>query len=293
MKIDDLKLFMLVVELGGFTAAADASNLPRSNVSRRINDLEDELNVKLLTRTTRRLTLTPTGKEYYQNLQNIIPQLDQTHEAIRTQSHSPVGKIKIGLLNETDILIHEILYGFLNEYPNIQVETHLSSIGYHDIMNYGLDACVHIGPINDGSVIARPIASFKRKLYASPDYIKKQGMPLTLSDLHRHFLLIIRWPDGRLENRWEFNKGDIVVDSRLISNSSYYVRHAVFHGGGIGLLPEVIMQPYVDRGEIVEVLPDHHMTLDDTWLVYPSRQGLSYAARLFVNYVLDRVQVLS
>lgn len=292
MKIDDLKLFMLVVELGGFSAAADALNLPRSNVSRRINELESELNVKLLTRTTRRLTLTPTGQEYYQNLQNIIPQLDQTHEAIRTQSHSPAGKVKVGLLNETDILIHDLLYRFLEEYPNIQIETHLSGLGYHDIMNFGLDACIHIGPIEDSSFIARPIASFKRKLYASPAYVAKHGKPQSLDELHDHFLLILRWPDGRLENRWIFNGGEVSVDSRLISNSSYYVRHAVFHDGGIGLLPEVIMQPFVDNGEIVEILPDYHMLIEDSWLVYPSRKGLSYAARLFVNYVLDEVKKL-
>lgn len=290
MKIDDLKLFILVVELGGFSSAADALNLPRSNVSRRINDLETELNVKLLTRTTRRLTLTPTGQEYYQNLQNIIPQLDKTHEAIRTQSHSPAGKIKIGLLNESDILIHEILYKFLKEYPNIQVETHLSSLGYHDILNYGLDACVHIGHINDSSFVARPIARFKRKLYASPEYVEKNGHLDNLEAIKDHFVIILRWPDGRLENRLVFNQGEVTVDSRLISNSSYYVRHAVFQGGGIGLLPEVIMQPFVDSGDIIDLLPDHEMTLDNTWLVYPSRTGLSYAARLFIDYVLNEVQ---
>ncbi|WP_188691064.1 LysR family transcriptional regulator [Bowmanella pacifica] len=289
MKIDDLKLFMLVVELGGFSSAADALNLPRSNVSRRVNELEQQLNVKLLTRTTRRLTLTPTGLEYYQSLQNIIPQLDQAHEAIRTHSHSPSGKIKIGLLNESDILIHEILQSFLQKYPNIRLETHLSGMGYHDILNYGLDACVHIGSIDDSSFIARPITPFKRKMYASRGYVEKHGRPQKLEDLQQHFLLMLRWTDGRLENNWVFNKGSVKVDSRLIANSSYYIRHAVFQGDGIGVLPEVMAKPFVQTGEIIDLLPEYEMTLDDLWLVYPSRKGLSYAARLFIDYVLEEV----
>jgi DNA-binding transcriptional LysR family regulator len=292
MKIDDLKLFMSVVELGGFTSAADALNIPRSNVSRRIKDLEVELNVKLLTRTTRRLTMTSVGLEYYNSLQSIIPMLDQTHEQIRTQSHQPRGNIKVGLLNESDILLHDILERFLDKYPKINIELHLSSVGYRDILNYGLDASIHIGDVMDNSFVARPIMPFTRKFYATQRYLKQHGRPDSLADLQAHNVLTLRLPDGQLDNKLIFNHGEVMINSRVISNSSYYIRHAVFQGDGIGILPEVMMKPFVESGVIIDILPNFETTLDNIWLVYPSRKGLSYAARLFVDYILDEMATL-
>ncbi|MGY3859323.1 LysR substrate-binding domain-containing protein [Aeromonas intestinalis] len=292
MRIDDLKLFLSVVELGGFTSAADALNIPRSNVSRRIKDLETELNAKLLTRTTRRLTMTPVGLEYYNNLQHIISQLDQTHEQIRTQSHQPVGNIKIGLLNDSDIFIHDIIKCFLTRYPKINIELHLSSVGYRDILNYGLDASIHIGDVIDNSFVARTIMPFTRKLYASREYVARHGRPACLADLHHHNVLVTRLPDGQLDNKLTFNHGEILINSRMISNSSYYIRHAVSEGDGIAVLPELTMRAQVESGAIIDLLPEYETTLDNIWLVYPSRKGLSYAARLFIDYVLEEVALL-
>ncbi|KLV09828.1 MULTISPECIES: LysR family transcriptional regulator [Photobacterium] len=290
MKIDDLKLFVLVVELGGFSSAADALNLPRSNVSRRINDLEKELNINLLTRTTRRLTPTPIGQEYYNSLKDILPELDRAHELVKTQSQSPTGKIKVGLLHEADILLHDVIHSFLHDHPNISLETHLSALGYHDILTYGLDACVHIGAISDSSFIARRVAPIKGKLYATPEYVSKYGRPGSLADLDEHFMVLLRRPDGRLDNHWVFNKGEVTVNSRLVSNSAYYIRHAVFQGDGIGMFAELMMKPFVERGEIIDLLPDHETFFDEVSLVYPRRKGLSFAARLFIDYVLEEVE---
>ncbi|HCP57166.1 MAG TPA: LysR family transcriptional regulator [Pseudomonas sp.] len=292
MRIEDLKLFMLVAKLGSFTAAADALNLPRSNISRRINDLESALQGKLFTRTTRRLTLTPIGQGYLTSLQEIIPGLEHANDSIRTQNQNPTGKIKIGLLTESDILIHWVLQDFLTRYPNISIETHLSNLGYYDIMNYGLDMAIHVGPISDTSFIARPIASFIRKLYASPDYIAHYGAPRSLEDLHQHKLIMLRWPSGQLENLWRFKQAEISIESQLISNNSNYIRHAVFQGAGIALLPEIIAHKHVANGELVEVLPAYEMQLENIWLVYPSRTGQSFASRLLTEYLLEQIPMI-
>lgn len=289
MRIEDLKLFMLVAKLGSFTAAADAMNLPRSNISRRISDLETELQGKLFTRTTRRLTLTPIGQGYLISLQDIIPELDHANDSIRTQNQNPTGKIKIGLLNESDILIHGVLQDFLDQHPNICVETHLSNLGYHDIMNYGLDMAIHVGQISDTTFIARPIAAFTRKLYASPSYIAQHGQPQSLEALHQHKLIMLRWPSGQLENLWSFKQGQISIQSQLISNNSNYIRHAVFQGTGIALLPELIAHKHLASGELIAVLPEYEMQLENIWLVYPSRTGQSFASRLLIEYLLEQI----
>ncbi len=289
MKIDDIKLFMLVVELQSFSSAAEALNLPRSTVSRRISELEAKLSAKLLIRTTRNLTLTTTGLDYYNNMLNIIPQFDKANEVVRTQSHSPTGRIKIGFINESDILCHDILQGFLRQYPNIQIETHLSSLGYHDIISYGLDASIHIGPIADSSFVARQIKPFKRKLYAGRQYMEKFGKPESLNELKDHSIILLRWPDGRLENTLQFQTESVVVNSQLIVNNSYFIRHSVLAGSGIALMPEIVVKEALATGEVVDILPEHETMIENIWLVYPSRQGTSHAARLFIDYFLDEI----
>lgn len=289
MKISDLKLFILVAQYKNFSAAAEALNLSRANVSRKINELEEKLCCRLFTRTTRRLALTPAGFEYLNSIQNLVPRLEAANESIRNQSISPMGHIRLGLIGDADTLAHHLLKNFLDTYPHITIETHVSNLGYHDIMNFGLDACLHIGEITDKSFIARPLTPFIRKLYASPEYLAEHGVPQSLEDLKQHALLNYRFANGLLETYWQFEQAQVQVNSRLTSNSAPYIRHAVTKGAGIGLLLEVSVTEDVQSGALVEVLPEHISHLDNIWLVYPDRIGLSHAARLLIDYLLRAV----
>ena len=112
MKISDLKLFMLVAQYNSFTAAAEALDLSRANVSRRINELEDELSCRLFTRTTRRLALTPAGQDYLKSIENLVPSLEAANDAIRNQNSSPSGHIRLGLIGDADMLAHDLLQNF-------------------------------------------------------------------------------------------------------------------------------------------------------------------------------------
>ncbi len=290
VKINDLRLFLSVVELGSFAAAANAIDAPRALVSRRIGELETELGSKLFTRTTRKLSLTSTGENYYQQLMEIVPRLETLNESVKHQRNTPTGSVKLGLIGDADILAHNLLQDFLNTYPEITLETHISNSGYHDILTHGLDACVHIGDIKDSSFIARPLIRVCRKLYASPEYIAAHGMPQCLSDLDQHALLISRWLDGELENRWKFNLGEYRASSRLISNSTHYIKHAVLSGAGISLLSELSVMEDVASGALVEVLPEHEIYIDDAWLVYPSRKGMTHATRLLIDSIMNEAE---
>lgn len=284
---------MTVAQYQSFTAAAEALDLSRANVSRRIADLEHELCCRLFTRTTRRLSLTPAGHEYLDRIGNLVAPLEAANEAMRNQSTSPTGHIRLGLIGDADMLVHELLQDFLKTYPLITIECHVSNLGYHDIMTFGLDACLHIGEVNDKSFIARPLSVFVRKLYASPSYIQQHGMPQTPEELKQHFLINHRMANGQLENRWDFETESVLVDGRLSSNNSYYVRHAVLNGTGISLLLELNALEDVKKGNLIEVLPNHSSKLDNLWLVYPNRSGLSHAARLLINHLLSAMEHLS
>ncbi len=290
MKIKDLRLFLSVVELGSFAAAASAIDAPRALVSRRIGELEAELGSKLFTRTTRKLSLTSTGENYYQQLMEIVPRLESLNESVRNQRNTPTGSVKLGLIGDADIIAHNLLQDFLHTYPQITLETHVSHSGYRDILTHGLDACVHIGDIQDNSFIARPLIRICRKLYASPDYIATNGAPVSLDDLDHHALIISRWFNGELDNRWKFNFGEYRAYSRLISNSSHYVKHAVLCGAGISLLSELSVIGELESGSLVEVLPDHEVYIDDAWLVYPSRKGMTHATRLLIDSIMNEAE---
>nr|WP_283771639.1 substrate binding domain-containing protein [Shewanella sp. 10B] len=198
----------------------------------------------------------------------------------------PTGSVKLGLVGDADVVTHHLLQDFLKNYPLITLETHVSNLGYHDILNYGLDACIHIGNIKDNSFVARPLMRVCRKLYASPDYIAAHGMPTSLDDLSQHALMIYRLQNGELEDRWKFNLGEYRVKSRLVSNSSQYIRHAILSGAGISLLSELSVVEHLQLGNLVEVLPEYEVYVDDAWLVYPSRKGMTHAARLLIDSLI-------
>nr|WP_243880652.1 LysR family transcriptional regulator [Shewanella algae] len=276
--------------MGSFAAAASSIGVPRAFVSRRIGELEADLGSKLFTRTTRKLTLTPTGEIYYQQLLEIIPRLESLNESIKNQRNMPTGSVKLGLVGDADVIAHNLLQEFLRTYPLITLETHVSNLGYHDILTYGLDASMHIGEMKDSSFIARPLMRVLRKLYASPEYIAQHGMPTSIDDLGNHALIIHRLANGELEDNWNFNLGEYRVHSRLISNSSHYIKHAVLNGAGISLLAELSAIEHVKSGELLEVLPELEVYVDDAWLVYPSRKGMTHAARLLIDSLLEEAQ---
>ena len=283
---------MLVAQHKSFTAAAEALDLPRANVSRRIGDLENELSCRLFTRTTRRLSLTPSGNEYLRSIENLVAPLEAANEAIKNQAKSPTGHIRLGLIGDADMLVHNFLQKFLKNHPLITLETHVSNLCYHDIMTFGLDACLHIGEVGEKSFIARPFNGFVRKLYASPSYIAQNGLPSTLDDLKEHFLINHRMANGELENCWQFEHENVQIDCRLTSNNSDYVRYAVLKGAGISLLVELNVLEDVKAGRLVEVLPEYRSKVDNIWLVYPDRSGLSHAARLLIDYLSTEVEKL-
>ncbi|MBY5990873.1 LysR family transcriptional regulator [Ferrimonas balearica] len=293
MRTDDLKLFMAVVELGSFSAVAEAWDLPRANVSRRIGELEKRLGGTLFTRTTRKLSLTPVGQELYQRFESLMPMLDAALDSVRHQSQSPVGKVRLGVLPEAEVILHPLLQQFMSRYPELRLEVLISTVGYHDIVNLGLDLCLHAGPMVDSSHIARPLGRFGRRLYASPDYLATHGRPTTLEALAHHRLLGFRWPDGRVEHHWQFEQAQVPVNAALISNSMTYLRRATVDGTGISHLPELMAMQHLQNGELELLMPELVSPQEEVWLVYRDRLSLSQGARLLLEWLLEYVPELT
>ncbi|MGF1701652.1 LysR family transcriptional regulator [Photobacterium makurazakiensis] len=289
MRLDDLKLFTTVVQLGSFTAAANALDLPRANVSRRIGDLEKHLNAQLFFRTTRKLRLTQHGEIYYQELLKVIVGIDKAQDAIHQLDDSPVGKVKIGVLPDSDEVVQPILTEFQHKYPEIELDVRFSSNGFQDLYEKGLDIAFHAGTLQDSSLVARHIASINRFLLASPSYIKQHGEPRSIEELARHRCICYRWPDGRVEDTWRFTDSQVSVSPKLSSNSTNFIRRSMIAGQGISFLPLLLAINAMESGELIRVLPEYQSKSDDLWLIYPDRLGISKATRTLINHILDKL----
>ncbi|MCG7585719.1 LysR family transcriptional regulator [Photobacterium sp. OFAV2-7] len=289
MRLDDLKLFTSVVQLGSFSAAANALDLPRANVSRRIGELEKHLNAQLFFRTTRKLRLTQHGEVYYQELLKVVEGIERAQEAIDKLDDRPVGKVKMGILPDSDEAIQPILAVFQQQYPEIELDVRFSSNSYHDIYEQGLDLAFHVGQLQDSSYIARRITALSRFLLASPGYIEQHGMPESVDDIANHRCICYRWPDGSLEDTWHFTDSNIKVFPKLSSNSTNFIRRSMIAGQGLGFLPLLLAVSALESGELVRVLPDYQSKNEDLWLLYPDRHGVSRATRLLIDHLLTEI----
>lgn len=289
MRLDDLKLFITVVQLGSFTAAANALDLPRANVSRRIGELEKYLNAQLFFRTTRKLRLTQHGEIYYRELQKVVEGIENAQEALYQLDDKPVGKVKIGILPDSDEAVEPILTKFQQIYPEIELEVRLCQNSYQGIYEQGLDLAFHVGQLQDSSFVARHITKIGRFLLASPKYIEQYGQPETVEDIASHRCICYRWPDGTLEDVWHFADCSIKVLPKLSSNSTNFVRRSMIAGQGISFLPLLLAVNAMENGELVQVLPEYQSTTEDFWLLYPNRHGISHATRLLIDHLLEEI----
>ncbi len=292
VKIEDLKLVDMVVRQGGFTKAARALDLPRSNVSRRILKLEERLGFPLFYRTTRRLSLTNYGKAYYEQLLVALDALDKASHLTQSIAEQPKGLVKIGLLSETDELLTPLIFSFIDKYPEVEIDIRTISNGFIDIHQQDLDVAFHIGEVIDSNLVARKVIDVQRILVASPDYINRHDAPRSLEQLKQHCCIQYRWPNRTLDTNWLISGEEIKVEGSLSSNSLGVLKQAVLHGQGIGFLPQILLSQELREGRLINILPEHHSAVDKGWLLYPQTKTISHTTRLLIEHLTEEIQKL-
>ncbi|MGR5305221.1 LysR family transcriptional regulator [Vibrio mediterranei] len=285
MKIADLKLFVKVVELGSFTAAANALDLPRANVSRRINDLEKSVGSQLFHRTTRNLSLTNSGSTYFDEITQAIELFDRAQQSLSSSRDMLTGKIKLGVLPETYDLLQPILFEFHDKYPEIQLDIRSISNGFNEIFQQGLDIAIHGGPIFDSDIVARKVIQYRRALVASPSYIEEYGPLDSLEDLHNHKCICFRWPNGDIDSHWHFDSGTASVKASLIANSVGFIKGAAIRGRGISFLPTMMIKRELKQGSLVSLLTQETAISEDGWLLYPQPKTLNKASKVLIEHL--------
>ncbi|WP_029044302.1 MULTISPECIES: LysR family transcriptional regulator [Cupriavidus] len=251
-------IFVQVVDHGSFARAAQANQFHRPAVTKAIQQLERELGVQLLHRTTRKLSMTEEGEEFYQRCTQLLGDFADTL-ALFSPTRPPKGKLRLDMPTAVaKAIIVPALPDFRRRYPAIELV--LRSSDHHvDLIGEGVDCAVRLGELADSSLVARRIGTIPMVTCGSPGYLARHGTPASLDDLDRHVAVNFLVQHGRRTLEWQFDAGDRIV-TRQVPSDIVVDDSEAFHAcglAGLGLLQGLrpALQPYIDAGQLVEVLP--------------------------------------
>jgi DNA-binding transcriptional LysR family regulator len=287
-----MAVFTRVVEERSFTAAARALGLSKSAVSKQVSRLEDRLGVRLLNRTTRRLSLSEAGEAFYERCRRVLAEAEAAEAAVSHLAAAPRGTLRVNAPMSFGLQhVVPALPKFLGRYPEIDVDLALND-RYVDLVEEGYDVGVRIGRLADSSLIARRLARSRRLAVAAPAYLRRRGSPTHPSDLRRHDCLTYAYQAERA-GQWRFRGADgavrVEVGGRLRANNGDALREAVLAGMGIALLPTFIAGDDLRAGRLVELLPGWREESEgEVHAVYPAMRNLSPKVRVFVDFLVDR-----
>lgn len=287
--LQDVAVFSAVVESGGFSAAAGRLGLPKSTVSRKVAELEESLGVRLLHRTTRRMSLTEAGAAFYEQASRALTGLQHAIVQARDQQLEPRGLLRITAPPDFGrFWVAELLQGYLDQYPEVRVEVELSG-RIVDLVQEGFDLALRAGALPDSSLVVRKLAVMQAWLFASRDYLDRHGTPQTPAELENHPFTLFRSREGQTRLHLVGPDGlseDVTVRGRLSVEDFTLVRHSVLGGRSMGYLPALHGVADMKAGHLVRVLPDWHVGAGTLSLVYPTARHVPAKVRRFVEHAV-------
>ncbi len=289
MNLNDLNLFIRVVETGSFTAAADSLDVQKSTISRRIAQLEDTLGIRLIQRTTRKLKLTPEGEELFSRAQPLVDDLAAVQDDISASKTELRGRLRLTMPTEIGVfMMNEVISSFMQAYPRMEVDVELSTRTV-DLIEEGVDLTLRLGPLPNSSLIARHVAGLRRGLFATPEYIEQHGAPLSPADLTKHSCITLLRPFDHLRFiNWN-NQEPVNMGGRMRTNSLSFVREMIIQHMGIGRLPDVFCGELLESGRIVRVLEDFQLEPLEINALYASRRNLNPRVSAFLDHMTERL----
>ncbi|WP_017525579.1 LysR family transcriptional regulator [Pusillimonas noertemannii] len=285
---NDLILFAHVIEAGSFSQAADRLDMPKSTLSRRITQLENQLGERLLTRSTRKLTITDFGERILEHARRLQDETEAARSLALHRQVIPQGTLRVSLPPEFNQLsVVPLVCAFRREYPQVRLELDLSARRV-DLIAERFDVAVRIaGRLpDDSTLIARQVATLRNLLYASPRYLARHGTPREPAELAGHTGLIVIPSSGEAQP-WRLTRGaehwEGMLETPLSCNSLGLQQALAIEGVGIVGLSERFAHPHVDSGALVPVLPEWSLPTMTVWCVMPGRRLLPERTRAFVE----------
>jgi DNA-binding transcriptional LysR family regulator len=288
---NDLLLFARIVESGSFSLAAQRVDLPKSTVSRRISLLEAKLGERLLQRTTRKLTLTEFGASLLEHARKVVDEVEAAGALVQHRQLEPSGRLRISMPSDfANLGMGTVLTEFMARYPAITLELDLSPRRV-DLVAENFDIAIRMGDLpDDSSLNARQVVQEKMALYAAPSYIARRGLPEMPDDLLKHDLLCllqrsggaIPWVLTRGKVRWERE-----LPARMTANSPDLLARIACTGAGIAATSDLFAELYVEKGELVRVLPEWNLPEAAGWAVFPGRRLMPAKTRVFLDMMTE------
>lgn len=287
MNFDGISEFVYVAETTSFTQAAKKLNISTAHVSRRITALEQRLNVKLLYRTTRKVSLTQEGQIFYQHCRSVLDGIEEAERVVTNLQQKPQGHIKLTApvtYGEQKIL--PLVNDFIQKHSEVQVSAYLSNQKV-DMVEQGFDLAIRLGKLADSTLMAKKLGSRTNYLCASPQYLEKYGMPHSLSELNDHSCLL-----GTLDY-WRFKvagkEKTIKVKGSLRYNNGTGLTDAALKGLGIVQLPDYYVKDFIAQGKLLPLLSQFQEADEGIWAVYPHNRQLSPKIRALVDYLSEHL----
>lgn len=288
-----LTAFVAVAEAGSFTKAAEKLNRDASIVSRRVSQLERQLGVRLLSRTTRRVALTEIGATYFRRVQALLDELAVASRAASDVAASPQGLLRVSLpVTFGRQWIAPVLPSFLARHPKIRIDARFSD-RVVDLVAEGFDVAIRVGGLRDSSLTSRRIASYRNRLVAAPGYLKGRDKPKTPGDLSRHACLGFSghadWPDWRMMR--DGKRVTVRPEGPLIADNSEAVLMSAVAGLGIAFMPDWLVGPDIRAGTLVEVLQGWGGKADGgVYAILPPGRLVPTKTRVFVDYIAKSIK---
>lgn len=290
-RLQSMRVFAKVVEQGSFVAAGNTLEMSNAVVTRHVADLEKHLGARLLNRTTRRLSLTETGKTYLERVLQILQDIDAADALAMSNSSRTAGTLRLySHLAFGQLQLAQLLPLYTAQYPDVELDVTLSDRTV-DLVEDGFDIGIFIDLQKfDASMIARQLGSAEIILCASPAYIDKHGLPREPSDISQHVCLNFAYE--QLRHHWTIGDGDgmkaIPITSKLVSNNGDLLRQCALAGMGIVIRSSFTLGDDLRTGRLIRLLPRHHLGRLAVMMVYPSRRFLPAKVRSFVEFINAR-----
>ena len=288
--LDSMKVYVLTVEKGSLSAAADVCGMSATMAGNHVRALEQRLGMGLMHRTTRRQHVTAFGEEYYARCKEILRLVAETDAQAQTMRLAPAGLLRVSapVTFGTEALA-PVLSDYLARYPDVDVELDIAD-RVVDLMEDGFEAAIRVGQVPpDAALVARPLAPYRLLLCASPDYLARCGTPATPADLAGHDCLSF---GAASLVQWRFERGHDVckvpVEGRVRINNGQALRVAALQGLGIVLQPEILLEADVRAGRLVRLLPDYEAPSRPMHVVYLPDRYRSPKLRSFIDFMLER-----
>ena len=282
-----------VVQAGSFRGAARALGMPKTTVSRKVAELEEQLGVQLLQRTTRTLALTDPGAAFVEEAEGAIARLDAAEAAVTELQREPRGRLRVTTTVPIgELFLAPIVADFLEAYPALEVTVHLTDRPV-DLVAERFDVAVRAGPLPDSSLVAKLIGTSAYRVVASPAYLASHGTPRRPSDLSAHPCLRFTRSGTAVRTTWPFGIGkralEVPVSGRLVSDDFVLLRKAAERGLGIARLPIILVHESIRAGRLVSLIESHAPSPTPLHIVHAGGRHLPPRTRAFVDFVHPRL----